>query len=136
MEIKISSFDYTPSVKKILSLIANPDIVREHCGGFLPPEINIKNRVLKKAVRDVKVGRCSLVCTEWNADNGDLMFFVIYDHSRNERRTAFTGGVVVAMGLKEIPFNNVMEGKAAAETAMAIYHYARSFKSYKCSAGR
>lgn len=136
MEIMISTFDYPPSVKKVLSLIANPDIVREHCGGFLPPEFNVKNRVLKKAVRDVKAGRCRLTCTEWNAGNGDLMFFVLYDHSRNERRTAFTGGVVIAVGLKELPFNNVMEGKAAAETAMAIYHYARSFKSYNCSAGR
>ena len=136
MEITISTFDYTPSAKKILSLIANPDIVREHCGGFLPPEFNVKNRVLKKAVREVKAGRCSLTCTEWHAGNGDLMFFVIYNHSRNERRTAFTDGVVIARGLKEIPFNNVVEGKAAAETAMAIYHYARSFKSYKCSAGK
>ena len=126
MEITMSTLDYTPSVKKILSLAT-----------FLPPEFKVKNRVLKKAVRDIKAGRCSLACTEWNAGNGELMFFVIYDHSRNERRTAFTGGVVVIPeGLKEIPFNNVMEGKAAVETAMAIYHYARSFKSYKCSAGR
>lgn len=136
MKLTISTGDYPPSVRTILNFIANPDIVRKRFGGTLPSNFNVKNRVTKKAVRDVKTGRCRLACTEWCAGNGDLMFFVIYDRAPNERGTAFTGGVVIARGLKEIPFNNVIEGRAAAKTAMAIYHYARSFKSYKCSAGR
>jgi len=135
MKLTRSIGDYPPAARAILNFNANPNIVRERFGGTVPSKFNFKNRVTKKAVRDVKAGRCRLACTEWCAGNGDLMFFVIYDRAHNERRTAFTGGVVIAMGLKEIPFNNVIEGRAAAETAMALYHYARSFKSYKCSAG-
>ena len=134
MDILRSTVDYPPYVKQILRIIEKPEVLKEY--DCKPVAFKVKSRALKKAVTDIKHNRCTMTCTEWRAGNGDLMFFVIYDHSPKFKRTAFTGGVVVAKYLKEIPFKNVIERKEAVEKAMAIYHYARSFKEYGCSAGK
>lgn len=137
MEIITSHSDYPPYARTILQLFAKPELVKEHYG-YMPEQFemkNAKNRVLKKAIRDARNGKYNMFTVEWHAGNGDLMFFVIYDHPPKNSGSAFTEGVIVGKGLKTIPFKNVMEGKDAVDTALALYHYAKSFCSYNCTAG-
>lgn len=120
----------------ILTAFAYPEILAEKLGYI--PKFAFKNRILKKAIREVKkTGDTSMVVkTKRTRDGkGDVIYLAVYDHPVGTTRCAFTPGVVLCMGLKEIPFKNVIEGNDAIKTADAIYHYQRSFKQYDCSAG-
>lgn len=120
----------------ILTAFAYPELLAEKLGYI--PKFTFKNRILKKAIREVKkTGDTSMVVTaKRNRDGkGDVIYLAVYDHPTWTKRNAFTPGVVLCKGLKEIPFKNVIEGNDAIKTADAIYHYRRSFKQYDCSAG-
>ena len=120
----------------ILTAFAYPEILAEELGYI--PRFTFKNRILKKAIREVKkTGDTSMVVmTKRTRDGkGDVIYLAVYDHPVGTPRCAFTPGVILCMGLKEIPFKNVIEGNDAIKTADAIYHYHRSFKQYDCSAG-
>lgn len=120
----------------ILTAFAYPEILAEKLGYI--PKFAFKNRILKKAIREVKkTGDTSMVVmTKRTCDGkGDVIYLAVYDHPVGTPRCAFTPGVVLCMGLKEIPFKNVIEGNDAIKTADAIYHYHQSFKQYDCSAG-
>lgn len=120
----------------ILTAFAYPEILAEELGYI--PRFTFKNRILKKAIREVKkTGDTSMVVmTKRTRDGkGDVIYLAVYDHPVGTPRCAFTPGVVLCMGLKEIPFKNVIESNDAIATADAIYHYHRSFKQYDCSAG-
>lgn len=118
----------------ILTAVACPEILVEKLGYI--PKFMIKNRILKKAIREVKkAGDTSMVVTTKRAGNGDVIYLAVYDHQAWTKRNAFTPGVVLCMGLKEIPFKTVIEGNEAFKTADAIYHYHRSFKQYQLPTG-
>ena len=120
----------------ILTAFAYPEILAEKLGYI--PKFTFKNRILKKAIREVKkTGDTSMVVmTKRTRDGkGDVIYLAVYDHPVGTPRCAFTPGVVLCMGLKEIPFKNVIEGNDAIKTADAMYHYHQSFKQYDCSAG-
>lgn len=120
----------------ILTAFAYPEILAEKLGYI--PRFTFKNRILKKAIRDVKkTGDTSMVVmTKRTRDGkGDVIYLAVYDHPVGTPRCAFTPGVILCMGLKEIPFKNIIESNNAIATADAIYHYQRSFKQYDCSAG-
>ena len=120
----------------ILTAFAYPEILAEKLGYI--PKFTFKNRILKKAIREVKKdGDTSMVVTTKRARDGkgDVIYLAVYEHPTWTKRNAFTPGVILCMGLKEIPFNNVIEGNNAIKTADAIYHYHQSFKQYDCSAG-
>ena len=120
----------------ILTAFAYPEILAEKLGYI--PKFTFKNRILKKAIREVKkTGDTSMVVMTKRTrdDKGDVIYLAVYDHPIGTPRCAFTPGVILCMGLKEIPFKNIIEGNDAIETADAIYHYHRSFKHYDCSAG-
>lgn len=120
----------------ILTAFAYPEILAEKLGYI--PRFTFKNRILKKAIREVKkTGDTSMVVmTKRTRDGkGDVIYLAVYDHPVGTPRCAFTPGVILCMGLKEIPFKNIIEGNDAIKTADAIYHYQRSFKQYDCSAG-
>jgi len=120
----------------LLRAFANPMILADELGYI--PEFKFKSRVLKKAIREVrKTGDTSLVVFAKRArgGKGDIIYLAVYDHQVGTKRTAFTEGVIIYRGLKEIPFKNILESNAAIRTAYAIYHYAMSFKQYGCSAG-
>ena len=120
----------------ILTAFAYPEILAEKLGYI--PKFTFKNRILKKAIREVKKtgDTTMIVMTKRTRDGkGDVIYLAVYDHPVGTPRCAFTPGVVLCMGLKEIPFKNVIEGNDAIKTADAIYHYHRSFKQYDCSAG-
>lgn len=118
----------------ILTAVAYPEILAEKLGYI--PKFMLKNRILKKAIREVKkAGDTSMVVTTKRAGNGDVIYLAVYDHPAWTKRNAFTPGVVLCMGLKEIPFTNVIEGNEAFKTADAIYHYHRSFKQYQLPTG-
>jgi hypothetical protein len=84
-----------------------------------------------------KTGDTSMVVTTKRTRDGkgDVIYLAVYDHPTWAKRNAYTPGVVLCMGLKEIPFKNVIEGNDAIKTADAIYYYHQSFKQYDCSAG-
>ena len=118
----------------ILTAVAYPEILAEKLGYI--PKFTLKNRILKKAIREVKkIGDTSMVVTTKLAGNGDVIYLAVYDHPAWTKRNAFTPGVVLCMGLKEIPFKTVIEGNEAFKTADAIYHYHRSFKQYQLHTG-
>ena len=118
----------------ILTAVAYPEILVEKLGYI--PKFMLKNRILKKAIREVKkAGDTSMVVTTKRAGNGDVIYLAVYDHPAWTKRNAFTPGVVLCMGLKEIPFKTVIEGNEALKTADAIYHYHRSFKQYQLPTG-
>ena len=118
----------------ILTAVAYPEILAEKLGYI--PKFMLKNRILKKAIREVKkTGDTSMVVTTKLAGNGDVIYLAVYDHPAWTKRNAFTPGVVLCMGLKEIPFKTVIEGNEAFKTADAIYHYHRSFKQYQPPTG-
>lgn len=120
----------------ILTAFAYPEILAEKLGYI--PRFTFKNRILKKAIREVKkTGDTSMVVmTKRTRDGkGDVVYLAVYDHPVGTPRCAFTPGVILCMGLKEIPFKNIIESNNAIATADAIYHYQRSFKQYDCSAG-
>lgn len=120
----------------ILTAFAYPEILAEKLGYI--PRFTFKNRILKKAIREVKKsGDTSMVVmTKRTRDGkGDVIYLAVYDHPVGTPRCAFTPGVILCMGLKEIPFKNIIESNNAIATADAIYHYQRSFKQYDCSAG-
>lgn len=120
----------------ILTAFAYPEILAEKLGYI--PRFTFKNRILKKAIREVKkTGDTSMVVMtkRTREGKGDVVYLAVYDHPVGTPRCAFTPGVVLCMGLKEIPFKNIIEGNDAIKTADAIYHYQRSFKQYDCSAG-
>ena len=118
----------------ILTAVAYPEILAEKLGYI--PKFMLKNRILKKAIREVKkTGDTSMVVTTKLAGNGDVIYLAVYDHPAWTKRNAFTPGVVLCMGLKEIPFKTVIEGNEAFKTAAAIYHYHRSFKPYQPPTG-
>lgn len=120
---------------EILTAVAYPEILAEKLGYI--PKFTLKNRILKKTIREVKkTGDTSMVVTTKFAGNGDVIYLAVYEHPAWTKRNAFTPGVVLCMGLKEIPFKNVIECNEALKTADAIYHYHRSFKQYDCSAGK
>lgn len=97
------------------------------------PKVTIKNRILKKAIREVrKTGDTSMVVMAKRAGNGGVIYIAVYD---GIPRCEITRGVILCRGLKEIPFKNTNERKAAIKTADAIYHYYQSFKQYNCRAG-
>ena len=118
----------------ILTAVAYPEILAEKLGYI--PKFTLKNRILKKAIREVKkTGDTSMVVMTKLAGNGDVIYLAVYDHPAWTKRNAFTPGVVLCMGLKEIPFKTVIEGNEAFKTADAIYHYHRSFKQYQLPTG-
>lgn len=120
----------------ILTAFAYPEILAEKLGYI--PKFTFKNRILKKAIREVKKtgDTTMIVMTKRTRDGkGDVIYLAVYDHPVGTPRCAFTPGVVLCMGLKEIPFKNVIEGNDAIKTADAIYHYHQSFKQYGCSVG-
>ena len=118
----------------ILTAVAYPEILAEKLGYI--PKFTLKNRILKKAIREVKkTGDTSMVVTTKLAGNGEVIYLAVYDHPAWTKRNAFTPGVVLCMGLKEIPFKTVIEGNEAFKTADAIYHYHRSFKQYQLPTG-
>lgn len=120
----------------LLRAFANPMILADELGYI--PVFKFKSGVLKKAIREVrKTGDTSLVVFAKRArgDKGDIIYLAVYDHQIGTKRTAFTEGVIIYRGLKEIPFKNILESNAAIRTVYAIYHYAMSFKQYGCSAG-
>lgn len=120
----------------ILTAFAYPEILAEKLGYI--PKFTFKNRILKKAIREVKkTGNTSMVVmTKRTRDGkGDVVYLAVYDHPVGTPRCAFTPGVILCMGLKEIPFKNIIESNDAIATANAIYHYHQSFKHYDCSAG-
>lgn len=120
----------------ILTAFAYPEILAEKLGYI--PKFTFKNRILKKAILEVKkTGDTSMVVmTKRTRDGkGDVIYLAVYDHPVGTPRCAFTPGVILCMGLKEIPFKNVIEGNDVIKTADAIYHYQRSFRQYDCSAG-
>lgn len=103
--------------------------------GYIP-KFMFKNRVLKKAIREVrKTGDTSLVVFVKRARDGkgDIIYLAVYD---GIPRCESTHGVILCRGLMEIPFKNAIERNDAIKTADAIYHYYRSFKHYYCSAGK
>ena len=105
----------------ILTAVAYPEILAEKLGYI--PKFMLKNRILKKAIREVKKsGDTSMVVTTKRAGNGDVIYLAVYDHPAWTKRNAFTPGVVLCMGLKEIPFKTVIEGNEAFKTADAIYN--------------
>ena len=119
----------------ILTAVAHPEMLAEKLGYI--PKFTLKNRILKKAIREVKkTGDTSMVVTTKRAGNGDVIYLAVYDHPAWTKRNAFTPGVVLCMGLKEIPFKNGIEGNEALKTADAIYHYHRSFKQYQLPTGK
>ena len=118
----------------ILTAVAYPEIFAEKLGYI--PKFTLKNRILKKTIREVKkTGDTSMVVTTKRADNGDVIYLAVYDHPAWTKRNAFTPGVILCMGLKEISFKNGIEGNEAIKTADAIYHYHRSFKQYQLPTG-
>ena len=120
----------------ILTAFAYPEILAEKLGYI--PKFTFTNRILKKAIREVKkTGDTSMVVTTKRArfGKGDVIYLAVYDHPTWSKRNAFTPGVILGTGLKEIPFKNVIEGINAIKTADAIYHYRQAFKQYDCSAG-
>ena len=118
----------------ILAAVAHPEILAEKLGYI--PKFTLKNRILKKTIREVKkTGDTSMVVTTKRADNGDVIYLAVYDHPAWTKRNAFTPGVILCMGLKEISFKNGIEGNEAIKTADAIYHYHRSFKQYQLPTG-
>lgn len=120
----------------ILTAFAYPEILAETLGYI--PKFTFKNRILKKAIREVKKdGDTSMVVTTKRAldGKGGVIYLAVYEHPSWTKRNAYTTGVILCMGLKEIPFKNVIEGNDAIKTADAIYHYHQSFKQYNCSAG-
>ena len=120
----------------ILTAFAYPEILAEKLGYI--PKFTFKNRILKKAIREVKkTGDTSMVVMTKRARDGkgDVIYLAVYDHPVGTPRCAFTPGVILCTGLKEIPFKNIIEGNDAIKTADAIYHYHQAFKQYDCSAG-
>ena len=120
----------------ILTAVAYPEILAEKLGYI--PKFTLKNRILKKAIREVKkTGDTSMVVmTKRTRDGkGNVIYLAVYEHPTWAKRNAFTPGVILCMGLKEIPFKNVIEGNEALKTADAIYHYHRSFKQYQLPTG-
>lgn len=120
----------------ILTAFAYPEMLAEKLGYI--PKFTFKNRILKKAIREVKkTGDTSMVVMikRTRDGKGDVIYLAVYDHPVGTPRCAFTPGVILCMGLKEIPFKNVIEGNDAIATANAIYHYRQAFKQYDCSAG-
>lgn len=109
-----------------------------HPGEYGIPDsyFHMKSPVLKKAVRNAKSGKPVVHITDWYADNGSIMAMVILDRSPIDRRYGIERGVVVAPGMYEFPFRNVVEQKDALGSAMAVFHYKQEFKRYHCSAGK
>ena len=119
---------------EILTAVAYPEILAEKLGYI--PKFTLKNRILKKTIREVKkTGDTSMVVTTKLAGNGDVIYLAVYEHPAWTKRNAFTPGVILCMGLKEISFKNGIEGNEAIKTADAIYHYHRSFKQYQLPTG-
>lgn len=120
----------------LLTGFAYPTILADELGYI--PKFQFKSRVMKKAIREVrKTGDTSMVVFAKRArgGKGDVIYLAVYDHPVGTKRTAFTEGVILYRGLKEIPFKNILESNAAIQTAYAIHHYEMSFKEYDCSAG-
>mgnify|MGYP007032336422 CR=1 FL=1 len=133
---KISSYcEYVPLVQDILGLVAHPDAIKKVLG-YLPDRFVPKSRIVRKAVLEVLVGKCTLHNTVYMSPHGDIVCIMFLDHPRGTRRTTFTKGLVLAHGLKELPFKNIWEQKDAMDTAVVIYHYWKEFQHYECSAGK
>ena len=78
----------------ILTAVAYPEILAEKLGYI--PKFTLKNRILKKAIREVKkTGDTSMVVTTKLAGNGDVIYLAVYDHPAWTKRNAFTPGVVL-----------------------------------------
>ena len=134
MEVASSSVDYVHYVGSVLDLLAHPDTIEKHLG-YVPARLSLKSRIGKKAIRERLKGKCSMYNAAYTS-NGDIVCLLFLDHPKGTQRTAFTEGLVLAYGPKEIPFKNVVEQKRAMDTAMVIYHYMKEFQHYNCSAGK
>ena len=60
----------------ILTAVAYPEILAEKLG--YNPKFTLKNRILKKAIREVKkTGDTSMVVTTKRAGNGDVIYIAV-----------------------------------------------------------
>ena len=134
MEVISSSVEYVKYVGSVLDLLAHPETIEEHLG-YLPARLVLESRIGKKAIRERLKGKCSMYNAAYTS-NGDIVCLLFLDHPKGTQRTAFTEGLVLAYGPKELPFKNVVEQKRAMDTAMVIYHYMKEFQHYNCSAGK
>ena len=134
MEVTSSSAEYVHYVGGVLDLLAHPDTIEKHLG-YMPVRLSLKTRIGKKAIRERLKCKCSMYNAAYTSQ-GDIVCLLFLDHPKGTRRTAFTEGLVMAYGPKEIPFKNIVEQKYAMDTAIAMYHYMKEFQHYKCSAGK
>ena len=134
MEVTSSSSEYVRYVGSVLDLLAHPETIEKHLG-YLPVRLSLKTRIGKKAIRERLKGKCSMYNAAYTS-NGDIVCLLFLDHPKGTHRTAFTEGLVMAYGAKEIPFKNIVEQKDAMDRAIALYHYMKEFQHYECSAGK
>jgi len=134
MEVTSSSSEYVRYVGSVLDLLAHPDTIEKQLG-YLPACLSLKTRIGKKAIRERLKGKCSMYNAAYMS-HCDIVCHLFLDHPKGTQRTAFTEGLVMAYGPKEIPFKNIVEQKNAMDRAIALYHYMKEFQHYECSAGK
>jgi hypothetical protein len=134
MEVLSSITEYVNYVGSVLDLLAHPETIEKHLG-YLPSRLSLNTRIGKKAIRERLKGKCSMYNAAYTS-NGDIVCLLFLEHPKGTRRTAFTEGLVMAYGPKEIPFQNIVEQKTAMDSAIAMYHYMKEFQHYNCSAGK
>lgn len=103
-------------------------------GGIVASLMNLvetpKTRAIRKAYSLVKKGK--LVPGYVHHSGKHIISVTVFEQ---ENFSEHLVGAVIAQFGREIPFNNLDEMIEAENTALALYHYRRSFIQYNCTAG-